>query len=55
MNGRARPQTQVGLTLKSMCLASTGSPGTPLTGAKEKRKPGRNRPSIAGGGQVEGE
>lgn len=43
MSARARPQTQVGLTLKSMYFASTGSLGTPLARAKERRKPTRNK------------
>lgn len=55
MSGRARAQTQVGLTLKSMWFASVGSPGTPLAGANEKTKPARNKPTIAGGGQMERE
>lgn len=43
MSGRARTQTQVGLTLKSMSFATTGSLGAPLARTKERRKPAGNK------------
>ena len=58
MGGRAAPQTQVGSTPKAMCLASTGSLGTPLSEAKERRKPGRNKATYCrrrtGGRRIRG-
>lgn len=54
VSGRARPQTQVGLTPKSMCLTSTERLGTPL-GPRRRGSWQGTRPNTAGGEQVERE